>query len=255
MWIIAILGKSKELKGKHKLAKKFLKYQGGDFEIAYELCNANNQECILFLHGWGSNKEIMKGAFGGRFRDFTHLYIDLPGFGKSSNTQVIDTYDYAKIVSLFLKEVKLEPSVVFGHSFGGKVATLLNPKELVLLSSAGIPQPKPLSVQIKIICAKIFKKLRISSSALRSQDVNGMSEVMYEVFKRVVDEDFTSIFSQCTSKALLLWGKEDSATPLKSGERIASLMRESVLYALEGDHFFFIKQSTEIEKRFLEWKK
>ena len=90
---------------------------------------------------------------------------------------------------------------------------------------------------------------------LRSQDVNGMSEVMYEVFKRVVDEDFTPIFSQCSSKALLLWGKEDTATPLSSGEQIHALIERSEFYALNGDHYFFIKGSAEVEKRFLEWQK
>lgn len=244
----------KEPKGKHNLAKKFLKYKNKDFEIAYEICNSGAGECLLFLHGWGSNKEIMKGSFGGRFKDFTHLYVDLPGFGKSSNTEVIDTQDYAQIISIFLQELGVTPSVVFGHSFGGKVATLLNPKKLVLLSSAGIVCPKPLSVRIKIICAKIFKKFKISSSMLRSQDVNGMSEVMYEVFKRVVDEDFSSHFTSCTSKALLFWGREDTATPLSSGEKIASLLKDSKLYAMEGDHFFFIKKSKEIEERFLEWR-
>lgn len=237
------------------MAKKFLKYQGKDFEIAYEILNPQAKNCLVFLHGWGSNKEIMKGAFGGRFEDFSHLYVDLPGFGKSANNEVIDTKDYAQIIALFLQEIRITPYAVFGHSFGGKVATLLNPARLVLLSSAGIVLPKPLNVRIKIICAKIFKKLKISNSLFRSADVNGMSEVMYKIFKRVVDEDFSSIFSQCDSKALLFWGIEDSATPLSSGEQIHSLLKGSVFYALQGDHFFFIKGSTEIEKKFLEWKK
>lgn len=247
--------KSKELKEKHNLAKKFLKYQGKDFEIAYEILNPQAKDYLVFLHGWGSNKEIMKGAFGGRFEDFSHLYVDLPGFGKSANNEVINTKDYAQIIALFLQEMRITPYAVFGHSFGGKVATLLNPARLVLLSSAGIVLPKPLSVRIKIICAKIFKKIKISNSLFRSADVNGMSEVMYKIFKRVVDEDFSSIFSQCSSKALLFWGIEDSATPLSSGEQIHSLLKGSVFYALQGDHFFFIKGSGEIEKRFLEWKK
>lgn len=235
------------------MAKKFLKYQEKDFEIAYEIVNSQAKDYLVFLHGWGSNKEIMKGAFGGRFQNFSHLYIDLPGFGKSANSKVIDTKDYSQIITLFLQEIGIKPYAIFGHSFGGKVATLLNPERLILLSSAGIVCSKPLSVRLKIICAKIFKKLKISNSIFRSQDVNGMSEVMYEVFKHVVDEDFSSIFSQCSSKALLFWGKEDTATPLSSGEKINALLKDSVLYVLEGDHFFFVKGSGEIEKRFLEW--
>jgi len=42
---------------------------------------------------------------------------------------------------------------------------------------------------------------------------------------------------------LLFWGKEDTATPLWSGEKIASLLTKSQFYPLPGDHFFFLKHS------------
>ena len=50
-----------------------------------------------------------------------------------------------------------------------------------------------------------------------------MSHEMYETFKNVVDEDFEDSFSASKSKALCFWGKEDTATPLYTGEKIAGL--------------------------------
>lgn len=74
-----------------------------------------------------------------------------------------------------------------------------------------------------------------------SLDAQGMSHVMYETFKNVVDEDFEVEFSKSQSKALCFWGKEDTATPLYTGEKIAKLIKNSLFYPLEGDHYFFLK--------------
>jgi pimeloyl-ACP methyl ester carboxylesterase len=70
-----------------------------------------------------------------------------------------------------------------------------------------------------------------------------MSHEMYETFKNVVDEDFEDSFSVSKSKALCFWGKEDTATPLYTGEKIAGLIANSEFYPLDGDHFFFLKHA------------
>lgn len=235
------------------MAKRVVAYKGVEFEISYEIFNPNQEKTIVFLHGWGSNKEVMKCGFSHILSDFKHLYLDLPGFGNSPNSQIISTQDYAHIIKLFLDSFSFEYEMIAGHSFGGKVATLLSPKKLILLSSAGIVCPKPLGVRLKIIFAKILKTLKIPNTLFRSQDASGLNPAMYEVFKSVVDEDFSPIFSSCPSKALLLWGREDSATPLSSGEKIASLIKGSVLEVLEGDHYFFLKNPKEVERLLLKW--
>ncbi|MDZ7820116.1 MAG: alpha/beta hydrolase [Aliarcobacter sp.] len=70
----------------------------------------------------------MKNVFSSYLKDFRHIYIDLPGFGKSSNNYVLTTQDYAKIVDEFLKLLDSSKDIIAGHSYGGKVAVLLNPK-------------------------------------------------------------------------------------------------------------------------------
>ena len=69
-----------------------------------------------------------------------------------------------------------------------------------------------------------------------SDDAKGMSHVMYETFKNVVNEDFEADFSASKSRGLLFWGTEDTATPLWTGEKIETLIANSKLYPLEGDH-------------------
>ena len=235
------------------MASRTVTYKGQAFTLSYEMVNPAQKQTILILHGWGSNKEIMKQAFSKKFIDFKHLYVDMPGFGRSDNEMILTTEEYAQIMQLFLDDLGVEPLIAMGHSFGGKVSTLLKTPILVLLSSAGIVTEKPWSVKLKIATVKALKPLGISKirDLFKSADVKDMSHEMYETFKNVVDEDFTEQFSQSQSKALLFWGKEDTATPLYTGELIASLIPESQFYPLDGDHFFFLKHADFIEQKIL----
>jgi pimeloyl-ACP methyl ester carboxylesterase len=227
------------------MASKEIMYKDQVFQLSYELLNPAKEEVLLILHGWGSNKEIMKQAFGKLLPDYKHVYLDMPGFGKSTNSMILTTEDYANIAKLFLDTLDVVPKIAMGHSFGGKVATLLNTECLVLLSSAGIVTEKPWSVKIKIATFKLLKPLGFTKirELFVAPDAQGMSHEMYETFKNVVDEDFEDSFSASKSKALCFWGKEDTATPLYTGEKIAGLIADSAFYPLDGDHFFFLKHA------------
>ena len=231
------------------MAVKEIKYGGKIYRISYETINPANKDVALFLHGWGANKEIMKKAFGAYFKDFRHVYVDMPGFGASSMHGALATKDYAKIIKSFLDELGASPKIIFGHSFGGKVATLLNPEYLALLSSAGIVAKKPLWVRFKIALFKFLKLFGLGFlyKFFATKDVKGMSKTMYETLKNVVDEDFSSKFADFGGKAFIFWGEEDKATPLKSGERVSRLIKNSEFHALKGDHFFFLLHARYID--------
>jgi len=232
------------------MASKEIIYKEHTFKLAYELVNPTQEAVLLILHGWGSNKEIMKQAFGSTLTGFKHIYLDMPGFGKSANEIILTTVDYANIVRLFLDALGVDATIAMGHSFGGKVATLLHTPCLVLLSSAGVVTVKPWSVKIKIATFKLLKPLGMKKirALFVAPDAQGVSHEMYETFKNVVNEDFESQFAKSKSKALCFWGKEDSATPLYTGEKIAGLIENSQFYPLEGDHFFFLKHKDFIAK-------
>jgi len=225
------------------MASKEIHYKDRPFQLSYELVNPTQEEVLLVLHGWGSNKEIMKQAFGKTLPQYKHIYLDMPGFGKSNNDMILTTEDYGHIVQLFLEALGVSATIAMGHSFGGKVATLLNTPCLVLLSSAGVVTIKPWSIKVKIATFKLLKPLGMKKirELFVAPDAQGMSHEMYETFKNVVDEDFEDSFVKSNSKALCFWGKEDTATPLYTGEKIAGLIENSEFYPLEGDHFFFLQ--------------
>lgn len=230
------------------MAIRYLIVDDKKFDISYLIKNNNSDKYILFLHGWGANKELMYRAFSNFLLNFNHIYIDLPGFGNSSNAYVLNTLDYASVISEFLKILNKKVSIIVGHSFGGKIATLLKPDILILLSSAGIIKPKNILVKFKITLAKIFRCLGIKTKIFRTKDVKNLSENMYETLKLVVDEDFSNIFSNFTNKTYIFWGKYDDITPLFLGERIHYLILNSHFYILDGDHFFFINNAENIDR-------
>ncbi|PAF52545.1 hypothetical protein BKH44_01835 [Helicobacter sp. 13S00477-4] len=225
-------------------------YKDNEFDISYVFQNNHSQKNIVFLHGWGSNKELMQLAFKDTFKDYNHFYIDLPGFGNSPNDIIISTFDYSKIIDLFFESLDVSVDIIVGHSFGGKIALLCKCDEIILLGSAGIPTPKPLKIKIKILLAKILKNLKIKSRVLASADANNLNDAMYEVFKQVVNEDFSDIYARYDKKATIFWGADDKATPLSSGYKISTLLKNSRFFIFEGDHYFFLKQGRVIDKKY-----
>ena len=233
------------------MAIKSIQYKHQTFQISYEVIHPEKSKTLIFLHGWGANKELMKNAFGEYMDAFRHIYIDLPGFGNSTCNKALNTEDYANILELFLAQINAnQDHMILGHSFGGKVALLMNPELLVLVGSAGIPVPKPLKIKAKIA---LFKLLKVTGfSKLRSifvaEDAKKLTEIMYQTFKTVVNEDLTQDFKNFRGKALLCWGKDDTATPLWTAEKILELMDDARLVVYEGDHYFFMNEAEAVSK-------
>ena len=240
------------------MAVKTIQYKQNSFHISYEIVNPNAKVDITILHGWGSNKALMKQSFGTFMSGFRHIYIDLPGFGGSTCSIALETEDVARIVELLMVHINASKDIVLGHSFGGKVALLLAPSVLVLVASAGVYVPKSLKVKSKIFLFKTLKTLGLAKfrSLFVAADAKNLSEPMYQTFKNVVNEDYLNLFAQYKGKGLLFWGKQDTATPLSSGKKIAQAIDDSKLEEYEGDHYFFMKNaadiSAKIESNFLD---
>ena len=233
------------------MAVKSVQYKQHTFDISYKILHPEAQIDLIILHGWGSNKNLMDQTFSPYMDTFRHIYIDLPGFGNSTCSATLTTADVARIVELFMIHINASKDIILGHSFGGKVALLLEPKVLVLVASAGIYTPKSAKVQAKIALFKALKIFGFSKfrSLFVADDAKELSEYMYQTFKNVVNEDFSDDFSKYEGKALLFWGKEDTATPLSSAKKINELIPDAKLEVYDGDHYFFMKNAQDISKK------
>ena len=240
------------------MAVKSLQYKQNTLDISYEIVNPNATVDLIILHGWGSNKNLMKKSFSPFMKGFRHIYIDLPGFGKSTCCLAMTTADVARIIEMFMVLINASKDIILGHSFGGKVALLLEPRVLVLVGSAGIYINKPLKIKLKIAVFKMMKIFGFAKfrSLFVADDAKSLSEPMYQTFKNVVDEDFSDKFESYEGKALICWGKDDTATPLFAGEKIHKLIKDSELKVCDGDHYFFLKRAEiiagKVEETFLQ---
>lgn len=233
------------------MAVKSIQYNQHTFDISYEILNPTAKIDIIILHGWGSNKNLMKQVFSPFMKEFRHIYVDLPGFGKSTCGMALKSTDVARIVELFMIHINASKDIILGHSYGGKIALILEPKLLVLVASAGIYIPKPFKVQVKIALTKVcnFFGLKKFRSFFIAEDAKTLSQPMYETFKNVVNEDFTQEFSFYNGKALLCWGEDDTATPLSSAKTINTLIKDSKLEVYKGDHYSFMKNGEDISQK------
>ena len=97
--------------------------------------------------------------------------------------------------------------------------------------------------------------LGILGRVFRAKDAQNLNTVMYETFKKVVDEDFSNEFKKFYKHTLICWGEDDTATPLIAGQTISELIDKNRFTVYQGDHYFFLNRAksiaTEIEEEYL----
>lgn len=126
-----------------------MRYEIEGMEIDYEEIGTGKP--ILMLHGFPLDRNVMKGCmepiFEGR-PGYRRIYLDLPGMGKSTVSDYIQTCDeMLDILIRFIDEViPKESYLLVGHSFGGLMSRgiILRQRErvdgLLLLCPLIVPQ-------------------------------------------------------------------------------------------------------------------
>ncbi len=224
---------------------------------------------LILLHGWGSNVDLFDGIFKFASKKYHVVGMDMPGFGKSDEPgEAWAVNDFVEFVLDFIKELYPdEKEIIFlGHSMGGRVIIKLvgtKPEEergfsiprVILTDSAGI---KPVqsakqsgrtrrykfykSVLTKTGIAKAFPEtIEALQKKFGSADYAAASPVMRQSLVKVVNEDLAPYMPKVTMPALLIWGEQDTATPLSDGQQMEKLMPEAGLAVIpEAGHYSFL---------------
>lgn len=210
---------------------------------------------ILLLHGWGDNQSTFSQLMEELSKRNKVVALDLPGFGKTqapSNAWGLD--DYAFFVKFFLEKLHLKPDVILGHSNGGAIAVrgiargILTPRKLILLASAGIRNEYKGRKKALRVMAKIAKvgtsplpkhlKAKLKKSAYQTMGSDMfVSESLQEIFKKIISDDVLSESSNIQVKTLLVYGDEDTATPVRYGEKFNNAIKDSELKVVNAGHF------------------
>lgn len=222
-------------------------------------------DLVVLLHGWGSNITLFENMINLLSVKYRVVAMDMPGFGDSEEPKepwCVD--DYVDFVLEFLKKYSFDKVTFLGHSFGGRVIIKLCSRKLpfeiekvILVDSAGVKPEKTTAQKVKQTAYKMTKKVYSSNafqkmfpSALEnlrrkngSADYNAASPVMRQTLVKVVNEDLCDLMPNVKCPALLIWGKNDDATPLSDGEKMEKLMPEAALVAFDNaGHYSFLEQ-------------
>lgn len=222
---------------------------------------------VLLLHGWGSSFDVYKGimsALADRCRFFA---VNFPGCGNSQvMSQSWDIDDYCRFVLEFMKAVGIENPILIGHSHGGRVALKLaatgqvNPPKIVLLDSAGLIPKKSFSQKFRAYQFKTIKKAltlpivknytqNLLDRARRhygSADYNAAPQVLRETLVKLVNTDIRELLPSISCPTLLIWGENDTATPLSDAKIIESLIPDAGLCVIKGTgHYSFCERPFE----------
>lgn len=217
----------------------------------------DGQTVIVMLHGWGADsghyEKIGPLLAGSGFRV---IVPDMPGWGSTPPPETAWTVsDYRDWVNEFAQSIGLTEFVLFGHSFGGRVAikySIKYPyevKSLILCAAAGIkPDPSTLRRKILKTTATLGKKAfslpgvnklapaarKVLYRAAKTKDYNEAEGVMKETIVKVLEEDLSALLPQISHKTLILWGTDDGATPLADAQKISRLIKNAKLVTFEG---------------------
>lgn len=229
-------------------------------------------ELIVLLHGWGSNIKLFANLIELLSKKYMVVAMDMPGFGESEeppSAWCVD--DYAKFVIDFLSDYDTKKVMLLGHSFGGRVIIKLNSRndlpfeitKVILVDSAGILPPKSNKKSFRTYYYKAGKAIlstgiaqKIASDALEnfrkkmgSADYAAASPLMRQVLVKTVNEDLEPLLPNIKCPTLLVWGVNDTATPLSDGEKMEKLIPDAGLVKLENaGHYSFLEQQYTFNK-------
>lgn len=256
-------------------------YRYDELDIHYKKVGAGTP--LVILHGWGSSSRVIMPV-AEQLSDIRTCYVlDLPGFGDTAEPpSAWNIDDYADMVEDFIQSRFDKPVDLLVHSFGGRITLKLcaRPvgKELVdkvlITGGAGMKPKRSLSFYVKKYTAKILKapfmilphaqkekalaKLRETKlwRSLGSSDYSKLSGVMRETFVKSVTEYLEPCLPNIPHDVLLLWGKDDQATPLYQGRRMEKGIENAALVTIENaGHYAFLdrpKHFASIARAFFE---
>ena len=220
------------------------------------------KQTVLLLHGWGVDGSVYHLVTDHLSAYCRVLVPDLPGFGGSQEPDTPYTpSDFADFVVDFAQAVGIRDVIAIGHSNGGRVLIELlsrdncplNITKAILMDSAGIPAKHSLGYYLRVYAFKCIKwtaklpvirslfpnALENAQKRFGSSDYKQASPVMRQSMVIALKTDSTPLLSRIRVPTLLIWGRDDTATPLRDAKVMEKHIPDAGLVELAGGHFAF----------------
>lgn len=236
--------------------EKNIKINGLNFHYTVE----GSGSPVILMHGWGCNLTTLASVEKVAVENHTVYNVDFPGFGQSQEpSEVWGVEKYTQLIEELVKVENIENPILLGHSFGGRVGILYSSrnqvKKLILVDAAGVKPRRSLKYYFKVYSFKISKRLmpliygkegaqkRIEEARAKrgSSDYNNATPMMRAILSKVVNEDLKYCMPQIKAPTLLIWGENDTATPLRDAQTMEKLIPDAGLVSFPGcGHYSFL---------------
>ena len=223
---------------------------------------------VALLHGWGCSMELMRPVAESLKADHRILLLDFPGHGKSSPPpEPWGVPEYAACVLELIRKNSFTPCSIVAHSFGCRVAAMLAAEEpalfekLVLTGAAGLKkkagaeaEARSSQYQKKKQWVQRIRKIpgmsdfadRIQEQLIQkygSEDYKKLDPEMRKTFNLVIQQDLREYYAKLHQSTLLIWGENDTETPLWMGREIEAMIPDAGLVVFEGgSHFAYLQE-------------
>ena len=214
--------------------------------VDYDFFDNSKKDTILFLHGWGSNKNAFISTINLLKHSYNILTLTMP---TTQNTNLTwNLFDYKNLVVNLLSTHNIKQVSIVCHSFGFRVASVLNRfvkiKKIVITGGAG---PKKFSIFKKISHENnkvLLKNAKFSYiyKKIASKDYLSLSPINKETFKNIVNLNTKNLI-KFNCPVLLFWGKQDHETPLWIAKKIKT-NNNAELITTNAGHFAYLDNNS-----------
>lgn len=223
---------------------------------------------VLHLHGYeGEINSFAPTIQHGKEEGFRVLSLDLPGFGESeAPPEAWSITEYAQFLRDFLEEREVTSCSVIAHSFGARIAVLFASQwpeyfdRMVLTGAAGLIPKRGAGYYFRTWRYKVGKRmakiqwmnrlfhLDERQKSAGSSEYQRATGTMRGTYVRVVNQNLKDCLPKIVCPTLLVWGSEDTATPLWMGQTMEKLIPDAGLVVFEGcGHFAYLEEYARFE--------
>lgn len=221
---------------------------------------------LIIIHGWTYSIEPWTATVSVlRSSGVEVRQLRVPGLTSESDA-VWDIDGYVEWLHAELEGEK--DIVVLGHSNGGRIAMNYLLKfpgafhHLILLNSAGTYENEAtvsLKRRVFRVLAKVFRVLRyiplfrkVVYKIAGGGDYNRAPENMKKTLHNMLESDKDLAIKDIGTRTSVIWGENDTVTPLAQGKKIARLLpNSSIVTVKEWGHAPYITHPNELAQSIL----
>lgn len=228
-------------------------------KISYRIYG-DGEDAAIMLQGWGTNYSLYESIANLLSEKMKVVLFDFPGFGDSEEPKTPwGVSEFSDFFLDFVRALHISHATLLGHSFGGRVIIKLSANgcnyyrkeeknsdfhftidRAVLIDAAGIKAELSEAQKKKIKRYKRLKKFFSNKfihalaprmidewkSKQGSEDYRNASPMMRQCMVKAINEDLREYLPEVKEEVLLIWGENDTATPISDGKAL-SVMKDA----------------------------